>query len=106
MKRLILPLLFCCTAAQAEFYTGNDVLSKMEGSHSDKMAMLGYVAGVSDALQKTVHCVPSNVTLGQLHDMFKQHLINFPESRHFTADSLLANLLRANWPCPRRGSGV
>ena len=105
MKRLLLPLLLCCTAAQAEFYTGNDLLRQMNGNHSEKMSALGYVAGVSDALQKAVHCAPMNVTVGQIHDMFYQHLTSRPEVRHFSADSILANLLKNTWPC-RRGDSI
>lgn len=107
MKVLILASALVATAAQAEFFTGNDLFQKMNSSSLiDQSMALGYVAGASDVGTRITHCPPNNSTIGQVHDMVKNHLETNPGSRHFSADSLITTLLKSVWPCQRRGSSL
>ena len=66
MKRLLaLAVLTLSTAASANFYTGNDLLERLNDPARDYFAM-GYIAGVSDLGLREYHCPPSTVTLGQM----------------------------------------
>jgi hypothetical protein len=104
MKHTILALALICGNAQAEFYTGNDLLQRIDSeSHGEKMLALGYVIGVFDVGQSVLHCSPSNVTAGQVRDMTASYLRNFPAKRNKTAESLINEVLTAAWPCPKKG---
>lgn len=105
MKKWIAVLALCGGTAQAEFYSGNDLLQKMDGEFSDRSLALGFVAGVADVWTNISVCPPKNVTLGQAHDIVRRYLVDNPQTRHFTAESLAKNALERVWPC-RRGTGV
>jgi hypothetical protein len=107
IMRIAVALLLVCSTAQAEFFTGNDLLAKMESDHIvDRSMALGYVVGVSDTGDGVTHCPPANITTGQVRDLVKGHLTRNPGSRHFSADSLITNLLRTTWPCKPSGRGI
>jgi hypothetical protein len=101
MKKVIAALLFVPTIAHAEFMTGNDLLSDMNGSNSRQMLALGYVMGVTDTFNTLTVCPPNGITAGQVQDIIRKHLEENPSSRHFTADSIIRNKLEALWPCSR-----
>lgn len=103
MKRL-LPLMLIASA-HAEFYSGNKLLELMQGSHTEQMAALGYVIGAADATRGVGHCIPSQVTAGQVNDMVKQQLENNPSLRHITADIHVVYALGKAWPCPKKEKG-
>jgi hypothetical protein len=106
MKKWIAVLALCSGTAQAEFLSGNDLLSMMDGdTHTDKGMALGFVAGVSDVLASISICAPKSVNLGQMHDIARRHLRDNPQSRHMTAESQVRIALERVWPC-RRGAGV
>lgn len=106
MKRALL-LMLACSGAHAEFFTGNDLLSKLNSSsYIDQSMAMGYVAGVSDTGTRVTHCPPRHATVGQVQDMVRYHLESNPSSRHFTADSIIINLLKATWPCANRQGGT
>jgi hypothetical protein len=103
MKALILTIALVAPLAHAEFYSGNELLNKMESSAlADRMAALGYVMGASDSYRGTLHCSPNTLTAGQVHDMVKKHLTDAPAIRHYSADSIISNLLKEIWPCAKR----
>lgn len=99
-------LLACCASAHAEYYSGNKLLSLMDGNHSEQMAALGYVMGASDAYQNNLHCAPNTVTAGQAHDMVKQYMIQNPALRNLSADLIVAATLSRVWPCQKRQKGT
>ena len=100
--RLAIALLLVCSTAHAEFFTGNDLLAKMDAdSIVDRSMALGYVVGVSDTGEGVNHCPPANITTGQVRDLVKGHLTKNPANRHYSADSLITNLLRTLWPCKK-----
>jgi hypothetical protein len=95
--------LFCVTA-HAEFFSGNDVY---ELHSTNEKGFLYYTAGVFDSGHNAYHCAPSNVTTGQVADMFYQFLRDNPNVRSFTAESIARSLFKTTWPCPaKRGSGA
>lgn len=109
MKRLIgtlvLGMSFC---AHAEFFTGNELYSKMNDTNSyfHQGVADGYIVGVYDALVNVTHCPPRNVTVRQIKDMVRTHIENNPSTRHNTADSIISYVLTNAWPCPKRGSSL
>ena len=107
MKKVVLLLSVLAASAHAEFYDGNEILRRMQSSSLvDQAIAVGYVSGVSDTGNNVTHCVPKSVTVGQVHDMVKNYLEANPANRHYTADSLIINLLKSVWPCQRRGSSL
>ena len=103
MKKLLLAAALVCTGAHAEFKDGNKLLSEMNGSHGNQMSAIGYVVGVADALMGITFCGPSTVTAGQLHDMVKQYLEQYPADRHNSADRIINHVLKSAWPCAKKG---
>jgi hypothetical protein len=103
MKKLLILTAFTCGMAHAEFYTGNDLLERLNGTDVQRNIALGYVGGVADALNNRIICMPS-ATLGQTRDIVKQYLENNPSIRHYSADSLIQSVLSSTWPCAKKGS--
>lgn len=106
MKKLLLVAALMCGAAHAEFFTGNDLLGKLNGDFGDKMVAMGYVIGVFDTTRSEAHCPPENVTAGQVRDMVKNHLEAMPTIRHLSADVQVRYVLNRAWPCAKKGSGT
>jgi hypothetical protein len=108
MKHIITALaLVASTAASAEFFTGNDLLNRLQSSEPTKQVMaLGYIAGVSDFGQSNSHCTPDGVSLGQLRDIVQQSLVNYPSLRHLDASLLVTAALMETWPCPKKGGSL
>lgn len=106
MKKAIIIAALMCGTAHAEFRDGNKLYSQMTGTTTDEIAAIGYIMGVSDAVQNVVHCAPPTVSAGQVYDMVKQHLQSNPATRHFTGDTIIAYVLGKAWPCPKKGTGA
>ena len=109
MKKLLVALLMVPTMAHAEFFTGNDLLTRLQAStYTEKSQGLGYIQGVFDVTQGWGHCAPNDrgITAGQIQDMVLQSLLANPATRNLTADQLVLNVLKARWPCANRGRGA
>jgi hypothetical protein len=108
MKRLIsIVLLTVSTAASANFYTGNDIKSRLDGGDTSQgMLVLGYVAGVSDLSRGEYHCAPAGVTLGQLRDIAYTAINRDPSNRHLNASVLITLALMERWPCANKGNSL
>jgi hypothetical protein len=111
MKKFIAGLLMVPCVASAEFWTGNKLLTHMQGSNMDQVQAYGYVMGVFDTAAGVDHCGQGagNVTVGQINDIAKQYLEQNPSIRHFSADLLVRAAFARTWPCPkdnRKGKGV
>ena len=104
MKRFLITVCMCSSLAHAEFKDGNKLLSDLNGDVYDRMHAMGYIVGVYDMGRSVIHCGPSNVTAGQINDMVKNYLENVPAERHYTGDILVNRVLKAVWPCAKRGS--
>jgi hypothetical protein len=105
MKKLLILLAFC-GSAHAEFRDGNKLLSDLQGDIYDRMHALGYIVGVADMGRGFVNCMPENATAGQINDMVKNYLINTPADRHMTGDVIVNKVLKAVWPCAKRGTSL
>jgi len=104
MKKMLAALLMVPSIASAEFMSGNTLLRDMNSSALDKMLALGYVLGVIDVFTNSTICPPPGINAGQVQDIVKKHLEDFPAIRHFSADSIIRNKLERIWPCaPTRG---
>ena len=91
-------------SAQAGFWTGNDLLQKIDSKESVERAMAyGYIAGVYDLGSGLTHCPPDNVILRQVLDIVRRELAEKPELRHQAADLYVVSGLQAVWPCKKRG---
>jgi hypothetical protein len=100
--------LFFCAAllagsAHAEFWDGNRLLDRMNGGIAEQMQALGYVMGISDMGQGTLHCPPPNATAGQMEDIVKRYLNNNPAVRHLSADTIVNRALALVFPCSTGG---
>ena len=103
MKKLILVLALVAGTAQAgTFWDGNKLLSKLRGETMEQMQALGYIMGAADAMDSVVVCAPLNATAGQMQDMVKNYLENYPAVRHLAADSLISVVLGRVWPCDKK----
>jgi hypothetical protein len=92
------------------FYTGNDLLTKCSASKSDityyqsSAFCTAYVGGVFDSIgmmqgTKSIVCVPSQATLGQLRDDVYQYLLLNPAKRHRPAAELIVEVAIRDFPC-------
>ena len=105
---IIIAMLLASTPAKAEFFSGNDLATKLNSSNTiDQAVALGFIQGVFDVYVSITICPPNNaagITAGQLNDMIKNYLNNNPALRHHTAESIINEALKALWPCkqPRR----
>ena len=106
MKKLIASLLFVPCMANAEFMSGNNLYSKMNGDFGDKMLALGFIQGVYDVYVSVTFCSPNNVTVGQVSDMVRSYFDNNPSIRHKTAESLINQALKQAWPCANNRGGT
>ena len=106
MNRSIVLVLLLCGSAHAEFYTGNDLLQRMNSDVlAERSAAIGYVMGVADSGHGINYCPPESVTSGQLRDMVRNYLTNTPAVRHLAADSLVTHVIKSQWPCAARTPG-
>ena len=100
MKKLVLVVVLCATAAHAEFWDGNRLLNRITSSVAiERTQALGYVMGVHDTMQNSNHCPPPNAQAGQMIDMVENYLTNTPANRHFSADSIVLHVLKTAFPC-------
>ena len=101
--RLFLILSLVAGSAQAgTFWDGNKLHGKLNGNTIEQMQALGYIMGVADALDTATICAPNNVTAGQINDMMKNYLENYPAVRHLAADSLISVVIGRMWPCDKK----
>lgn len=93
----------------AGFMDGNKLLERCQSDagSSHNIYCLGYVAGIADVFGErgsVLHghyraCMPPGATNGQLRDVVVKWLQQYPERRHYDADSLVAAALSRTFPC-------
>lgn len=107
MKRLLIALTAALAfSAQAQFVTGNSLLSSLKSdSPGERIWALGYITGTLDVADGDVFCLPSGVEVGQMRDMVQYFLENKPAVRHHNAAALVGYLLEEAYPC-KKGGGV
>ena len=107
MRHLLLTTALLCSGAHAQFFTGNDLLTRINADNStDRVLAMGFIMGVYDSSLLLEHCPPSNVTAGQVRDMVAKDLYNGAAARHLPAAAFVAYTLSAAWPCAKKGKGV
>jgi hypothetical protein len=108
MHQILLMLLTGSRAAEAQFYSGNDLhgycsVDRGNLHYAQYMGICqGFVAGVVDSSLRPLSfrvCVPAGVTLQQTADVVTNYLRDHPEERHYTAQSLVVFALQQAWPC-------
>jgi hypothetical protein len=107
MRHLLLTTALLCGGAQAQFFTGNDLLARINSDIPvDRGLGMGFIMGVYDATLTIEHCPPANVTAGQVRDMVAKSLNSGAAARHLPAEAFVVYTLGAAWPCPKKGKGV
>lgn len=105
IKKLVLAAAVVCGPAHAEFYSGNELLQRMQSeSHIERAVAIGFVAGVADAWDYVMVCPPDGVTVGQTRDIALKFLILNPGKRHKSAAELVLDALIEAWPCAKKPS--
>lgn len=103
MKRFLIAGLLVSSSASATMYSGNDIYNKMTSeSSTDRVLVLGYIAGIYDAMEGVAFCPKNGVTLGQMNDIVLKKLRAMPESRHLPADNFVFVSLSEAFPCPKK----
>lgn len=104
---LITITLAVATAANASWFTGNDLLNHMQGEPFEQGGAAGFVTGVASAIDGELACIPPEVTVAQMRDMVHQQLRATPNVRHEAAEVIVAAVLMTQFPCkdarPNRG---
>ena len=107
MRKVLTAALLVCGSAHAQFFTGNDLLTRLNADNSiDRTLGTGFIMGVYDATLLIEHCPPDNVTAGQIRDMVAKNLYNGASARHLPAAAFVAYTLGTAWPCAKKGKGV
>jgi hypothetical protein len=101
MKKLCIALLLATPLfANAEFYSGNTLLEKINSPNEVVQGVaLGYITGVHDALAGITVCAPETITTGQIVKIMKQWFTNNPSLLHHSADRAVLAALKTLWPC-------
>jgi hypothetical protein len=107
MKTLIAGLALCATTmAHGAFIDGNKLHGYLSsGSDIENTHAWGYIAGIADAFNGSSHCLPDNVSVGQLRDVVRKFLSDTPEVRHRPADIIVYVILKNTYPCAEKKKG-
>lgn len=102
MKTLIALTALVCGTANAEFFTGTELLRRLNSEEAyERGSAIGYIAGAHDTQRWVVHCTPDEVNLGQVVKKVKKHLEEAANARHHNADVHVAYALKTAWPCKK-----
>lgn len=108
----VLPLGLAPVAADAGFYSGNELyeictVEKGEKTYVERSyECVAYITGAVDAFNTTREaaklssCIPAGVTISQLRDVTVAYLRDNPETRNNSASSLIFAATRKAWDCP------
>ena len=88
------------------YESGNSLLESCRAADASWSGgfCLGYITGIADAMETDGilgwrKCTPNGVTLRQTADVVKAWLESYPQYRHNTAHSLVAEALAKAFPC-------
>lgn len=92
--------------AQAASYSGNELLSQLNGQDMQRLAAIRYIKGAWDGIELTQQlteqraiCVPKEVLVGQVVEIVGGRLSKSPEIRHEEAAIFVYTSLLVTWPC-------
>jgi negative regulator of sigma E activity len=98
-------LLAAAASADAEFFTGQDLLTRMHANdYNSQNIALGYIIGVHDAYRTVTHCSPDNLTAERLFIMVRSYLEIQTDLRVTSADIVIEHMMRAVWPCAQHSA--
>jgi hypothetical protein len=104
-KIIAAALSLACTAtAQAEFYTGQEILDRLQSkSLIQKTLAVGYISGIFDMGQGVLWCgVPSDTTAGEVVAVVGLHLLSNRDQLHRGASVLVASAILGHFEeCPK-----
>ncbi|MGI9568767.1 MAG: Rap1a/Tai family immunity protein [Desulfobulbia bacterium] len=86
-------------ANAAAIYDGNDILYSCEQGH---LRCIHYLAGVQDAwneLDSKKYCLPEEVKLADLKDVYIKYAKQHPERLNFPASTVVVSALNQAFPC-------
>jgi hypothetical protein len=100
-KLLFIFLAVVPAISMAGFQSGNELKTICSNTDSFSQGQcLGYVEGVFDELSaKKNICAASSVTAKQVEDITKKYFSQYPESLHYSANSLIADAMIKAFPC-------
>jgi hypothetical protein len=101
---LAAAVLTVATAANATWFTGNQLLDHMNGELFERGGAAGFVTGVASVINGDLACIPAGVTVAQMRDMVHQRLRVSPGIRHQEAEVIVAAVLISEFPCGRNQS--
>lgn len=101
--RIIVALLLLAASgsASADYFSGNDLYQKMlsSGRLVDVAMFRGYVAGIQDAFNGHLFCVPEGVPLSQASAVVQKYLSDNPKLWNKPAKELVVSSLKSAYPC-------
>ena len=86
-------------AKAAAIYDGNEILFSCKKGN---LKCIYYLAGVHDArndLDSKEYCMPDDVKLAELKEVFIQYAKENPEKLNFSASSVTTNAFNKAFPC-------
>lgn len=114
MKKILIVVMLCFTMnAQAQFISGNKLVSLMREyekasrdvpntSYGDAGRFQGYVAGVHDAFGGVAFCTPPRTTNGQVEQVVVQYINAHPARWAEPANLLVVTALNQAFPCTKK----
>ncbi|KMS55218.1 hypothetical protein V474_19470 [Novosphingobium barchaimii LL02] len=111
---LVAPLGLLPVAADASFYTGNELYKVCSADRGSKEYVertyecIAYITGAIDAfnttrkVNKLNSCIPADVTISQLRTVTVDYLEDHPKGRGASASELVFAATRNEWPCSKK----
>jgi len=103
MKKILALALLAPSIAFANFETGNSLYSDLNSHDANhRIVAMGYVKGAFDMQIGTKICLTSgyeSITVGQVVDIVKKFLDDYPEVRNYSAAAIVGVAAGAVWPC-------
>ena len=96
--------------AEVGFYSGNKLYNECVGNSEQQSIRLAYVAGAVDMMLALEQFTPNKLICNmdaaadtrQVSDIVRNYMIVHPESRHYTAASLVVIAINAAFPCQEK----
>jgi hypothetical protein len=105
----MIGLAMMLAAGGGAFYTGNDLYAGVCSDTRNRVDCALYVTGAVDMILTMVEaenrpmpfCLPENVDVGQLGDVFRKELREHPERRNMRGAVLVLTSMVGAFPCAK-----
>ena len=94
-----------CSSASAEFQTGASLLEMAQRKDETRYVAYGYLQGAHDLGRGALHCSPDTLRGSELAELVLSYLASKRDDANVmgaSADTVVAAVLKANFPCPQR----